>query len=156
MTIYLLAIVGALGLWVLVQFVRNSRPSYFSAKVSGALFDLGLQVMKFESELNKMYINDCVTYYEANGKQANPYEMATRFFLKSVIDYPAFVERAVTFDGFLVRSIEVVKSWRGKKISAAVADDFITKIKTFLIDGLQDQPMEKEIKIATEIQILEL
>lgn len=156
MTTFLTAIVGTLLLWVLVQFIRNSRPSYFSAKVSGALFDLGLQVMKFESELNQMYLNDCLAYYEAKGRHANPYEMATRFFLKAVIDYPAFAERAVMFDGFLIRSIKVVKSWRETKISAATADDFILKIKTFLIEGLKDQSMEKDEKIATEIQILEL
>ncbi|MBN8474521.1 hypothetical protein [Sulfuritalea sp.] len=156
MTTFLIAAVATVALWVLVQFVRNSRPSYFSARVSGALFDLGLQITKFEPVLNKMYIADCVTYYEANGKRSNPWEMAARFFLKAVIEYPAFVERAVMFDGFLVRSIKVVKSWRGKKINAAFADDFVIKIKTFLIDGLKDQPMPEDEKIATEIIILEL
>ena len=82
--------------------------------------------------------------------------MATRFFLKAIIDYPAFSDRAVMFDGVLIRSIKVVKSWREKKISEIVADEFIYKIKTFLIEGLQGQPMQKDMKIATEIQILEL
>ncbi|SRR5260221_2458040 len=156
MTTALIAIVGTVALWVLVQLVRYRRPSFFSAKVSGALFDLGLQVMKFESELNQMYLKDCLAYYEATGKNANPYEMASRFFLKAVTDYPAFAERAIMFDGVLIQSIKVVKSWREKKIGGAVADDFIHKIKAFLIEGLQDQPMEKSMKIATEIQILEL
>ena len=156
MTNVFITIVGTVILWVLVQVIRHRRPSFFSAKVSGALFDLGLQVMKFESELNQIYLKDCLAYYEANGKNANPYEMATRFFLKAIIDYPAFSDRAVMFDGVLIRSIKVVKSWREKKISEIVADEFIYKIKTFLIEGLQGQPMQKDMKIATEIQILEL
>ena len=153
---YLIAFVFALAIWVVLQVIKNHSPSFFSSKVSGALFDLGLQVMKLEPQLNQIYIKDCLSYYESKGKQANPYEMATHFFLKAVIDYPAFAERAIMFDGFIIRSIKVVKSWRKSKVSDAVADDFLIKIKTFLIDGLKNQPMEEDVKIATEIQILEL
>lgn len=152
----IIAIATGIALWVLVQIVRNSRPSMFAAKVSGALFDLGLQPMKFDTALNQIYVKDCQSYYEANRSNANPYDLATRFFLKAVAEYPAFVERAVMFEGFLVRSIHVVRSWREKKITAAAADDFILRIKTVLVDGLKDQPMEKDVRLATEIQILEL
>lgn len=149
-------IATSIALWVLAQIIRNSRPSMFAAKVSGALFDLGLQPMKFDTALNKMYVQDCQSYYEANRPNANPHDLAAKFFLKAVMDYPAFAERAVMFDGFLVRSIQVVKSWREKKITAAAADDFILKIKTFLLEGLKTQPMEEDMRLATEIQILEL
>lgn len=152
----IIALASGIALWVLVQVVRNHRPSMFVAQASGALFDLGLQSMKFGSSLNKIYVKDCYTYYETNGRNANPYDLEIRFFLKAATDYPAFAEPAVMFDGFLVRSIHVVRSWREKKITAAAADDFIHKIKTFLVKGLKDLPMEDDMRIATEIQILEL
>lgn len=151
-----IAIATGVALWVLVQIIRNSRASLFAAKVSGALFDLGLQPMKFDTALNKIYVQDCQSYYDANRPNANPHDLAAKFFVKAVMDYPAFVEQAVMFEGFLIRSIHVVKSWHEKKITAAAADNFILKIKTFLLEGLKAQPMEEGIRLATEIQILEL
>lgn len=156
MTEIILVALGGLSIWVIISFLRNMRPSVFSARVNGALFDLGLQPLKFEAELSRIYLKDCLEYFENNRKNANSYEMATRFFLKAVIRYPAFCERAIMFDGFLVRSIKVVRTWREKKISAAVADDFIHGIKDLLLEGVERQPMDKATRLAAEIQILEL
>lgn len=43
MLAFVIALAAGIALWVLVQVVRNNRPSMFVAKMSGALFDLGLQ-----------------------------------------------------------------------------------------------------------------
>lgn len=49
-----------------------------------------------------------------------------------------------------------MKKWRGNNLRAETADDAVHKIKMFLIDGINGQPIDKAEKLALEIQVLEL
>lgn len=83
--------------------------------------------------------------------------MAARFYIKAVMEYSAFAERAAMHDDVLIHPISVVRSWQAAdKISQVAVEEFTGRIKAFLIEGLEAQLMDGTMKMATKIQILEL
>lgn len=152
-----ITIISAAVYWILFQAYRKRGPSIFCAKVSGALYDLGLQPMKFGSELNKMFLADCNAYFEKNGGNSNPHEMAAQFYIKAILDYSAFAEPAAVCEDVIVRPISVVRVWLvDNKISEKSEALFTNKMKVALFESVEDQDMTTEMKMATKIQILEL
>jgi hypothetical protein len=156
-TLVLIAIAIAIVLWVASRVHKNNGPAAFSARVSGALFDLGLQVMKLEGPLKANLSRETLAYYGALNEKANAQVFAARFFLRATTEYPAFTERALMFDGVLVRSIAVVRDWKTiGRIPEKPADAFILEVKKFLIDEINSQRLPTEQRLAMEIQVLEL
>jgi hypothetical protein len=150
-------LLGTVVFGVLLSVYRNRSPSIFCAKVSGALYELGLQPMKFNSALNKIFLTDCNAYHKINGGDSNPYDFASQFYLKAILEYSAFAEPATLNEDVLLRPISVVREWRvNNKIGTASEEHFTNKIKTALFESVEEQDMSDVMKMTTKIQILEL
>lgn len=143
--------------WVFVKLVRNYAPSMFAARVAGALYDLGLDVKKLDAAFRKKLEMETLPYQRAAKKSANHYLFAVRFFVFSFAESERPPYQAVIKEGALVSSIALIRSWVKKgRLPAELAEKEIEKVKLFLVDNLPSGTMEKDERLALEIQILEL
>ena len=143
--------------WLVFNVVKNHAPSMFAARVSGALFDLGIDARKLDDFFSKKLEIECKAFYGATKKKANPQLLAVRFFVFALIESDKFPIGAVTRDAPLLPSITTIRSWVSKgKLPSKFAEDEIGKIKSFLIKNLSSADIEKSEKLAMEIHVLEL
>lgn len=153
----LIAVCAGVSVLLIIPFIRYFRPSLFAARVSGALYDLGLDVKKLDGSDSKRLHIECMAFYGALRGKANPKVLALRFFVHAYTQNPTFPERAFFRDAPLVHSIPVIKNWKKTgALPADIADREEKNIKEFLLKAVESQSLSKEDRLLTEIQILEL
>lgn len=139
------------------EFIRQRRAARFRAKVRNALTELGLHVPGFKLALTRLFEEVCAAGYAREGDNANPHALAIEFFLRLTIEYPAVLGNAVMFDGILLKSVDVLRSWHLKSlVSAELAEAAIAQVKHHLLRQLQDLDVSEDVRLETEIQIREL
>jgi hypothetical protein len=152
-----IAVLAGISVLLMFPVVRYFRPSLFAARVSGALYDLGLDVKKLDSPDSKRLHRECMAFLGALKGKANPKVLALRFFVHAYTESSTFPERAFFRDAPLVHSVPVLKNWKkAGQIPSDVADREEKNIKEFLLKATKSQHMSKEDRLLTEIQILEL
>jgi hypothetical protein len=139
------------------QFLSQRRTAQFAARVRAGLAELGLDVAKFDAPLRRLFDEVCVNCYTQDKDQANPYALAIEFFLRLMIEYPRVVGSAVMFNGALLESVGVLRSWHIKgRIDAERARVSIEHIKRYLTGQIRDLDLSDEARLETELQIREL
>jgi hypothetical protein len=140
------------------NFVEHRRRQAFALKVGRALAELGLQASKFDVRLRQLYTEVCDACYAKHKMAADPYALALEFFLRLVIEYPTVVGNAVMYEGVLIDSISVIRSWHTKgRIGAERAGRDIDQVKRYLLEQLRSLDLPEDgARLATEIQILGL
>lgn len=152
----LVAVVAGISALLIFPSIRYFRPSLFAARVSGALYDLGLDVKKLGPDSKRLH-NECMAFYGALKSKANPKSFAVRFFVHAYTESASFPERAFFRDAPLVHSIPIIKNWKKRgDLPGDIADLEERNIKEFLLKAIKAQAMSKEERLLTEIQILEL
>lgn len=147
----------ALAWLVLTGLRKHHAPSMFAARITGALFDLGLDARKLDDRLHKKLQIETLAVFGATKGQYSHHHFAVRFFVYSLVDIENGQYQAVVNDGALTRSIAVIRKWaKDGKIPTDVADREIDRIKRFLIDSLPLINAPKEERLVMEIKILEL
>lgn len=141
-------IVGTLVIiiaWIALRPRFGLGQTAFLNKTTNALAELGLDTETFSPKLKQMYEADCLSFREANGKQACPYEMACDFFLKSMLQYPELTIAIVEPDRALVKAMVIASSWRNEQLNPKYADMFTLEIKLHLTKGniLQNELAEQ-------------
>lgn len=140
------------------SFVEHRRRQAFASKVSRALAELGLEASKFDVRLRQLYVEVCETCYAQHKAAADPHALALEFFLRLVIEYPTVVGNAVMYEGVLIDSVSVMRSWHTKgRIDAERAGKAIDQVKRYLVEQLKGLELPDEgARLAAEIQILGL
>ena len=148
----------AVMVWVAMKVMRTHSPSMFAARVSGALYDLGIDARKLDDYFKKKLEIERRAFYGASfQKPPNHKAFALRFFVFALIEYKRLPIGAIIQDAPLVTSIPIIKGWAEKgEIPAGIAETEINKIKLYLVDHLPSDGMTKEDRLEKEIQILEL
>ena len=153
----LVAVLAGGGLLLAYPVVRFFRPSLFAARVSGALYDLGLDVKKLDGPDSKRLHTETMTYYGVMKGKANPKILAVRFFVHAYTNSATFPEGAFFRDAPLVHSIPIIKNWKTVgHLPNDIAEREEENIKEFLLRAMQSQPMSKEDRLLAELQILGL
>jgi hypothetical protein len=139
------------------QFIQQRRSAQFASRVRSGLADLGLQVAKFDAPLRRLFDEVCINCHNEEKKDANPYALAIEFFMRLMILYPRVAGSAVMFNGALLESVGVLRSWHIKgRIEAERARVSIEHIKRYLTEQLKDLDLSEETRLDTEVQIREL
>jgi hypothetical protein len=127
------------------------------SKVRVALAELGLHAPRFEVRLKRLFEDVCVACYSKDKGKANPHALAIEFFLRLMIEYPEVVGKAVMFNGVLLKSVDVIRSWHVKAlVDAELANASIDQVKQSLLGQLKDMDLADEARLETETQIREL
>jgi len=141
----------------LSQFIEQRRTAHYASRVRAGLAELGLQVSKFDAPLRRLFDEVCVKCHHEEKDDANPYALAIEFFLRVMVEYPRVAGSAVMFNGALLESVGVLRSWHIKgRIEAERARVSIERIKRHLIEQLKDLDLSEETRLDTELQIREL
>lgn len=139
------------------EYRRRRRQQAFDAKVVQALTELGLSSANFDVRVKDLLTRVCTVCYEKDGDAANPHALALEFFLRLSLEYPALMDKAVKFQGVLVESIGVIRSWHLlNRIDTALADASIERIKSSLVAELRKLDDTDEDRLAAELHIREL
>jgi hypothetical protein len=139
------------------QFIQQRRTARFASRVRSGLADLGLRVSKFDAPLRRLFDEVCVNCHNEEKEDANPYALAIEFFMRLMILYPRVAGSAVMFNGALLESVGVLRSWHIKgRIEAERARVSIEHIKRYLSEQLKDLDLSEEARLDTELQIQEL
>lgn len=93
------------AVWLCVRVVRNHGPSAFYARVSGSLFDLGIDVGKLDSRLTASLRNESIAYHAALGKKASPHELSVRFLIRLTEQHLEALDSARRSESVLVQAI---------------------------------------------------
>jgi len=124
--------------------IRHHGPSMFHARVSGAVFDLGITPLKMGSANNQVMMDMSLAEFRAKGKQANFHEVAVDFFLKMTLEKGAIRQKAQIHGAVLVRAVAVISQWgNAGKISGEKAEQAISQINYFVEEGLEQ--IEKQL-----------
>jgi len=139
------------------QFIQQRRSAHFASRVRAGLAELGLQVSKFDAPLRRLFDEVCVNCHNEEKENANPHALAIEFFLRLMILYPRVAGSAVMFNGALLESVGVLRSWHVKgRIEAERVKVSIEQIKRHLIEQLMFLDLSEETRLDTELQIREL
>jgi hypothetical protein len=140
------------------NFVEHRRRHAFAGKVGRALSELGLQASKFDIRLRRLFVEVCDTCYGQHKAGADPHALALEFFLRLVIEYPTVVGNAIMYEGVLIDSTSVIRSWHTKgRINAERAGKAIDQVKRYLLEQLKALELPEDgARLAAEIQILGL
>lgn len=142
---------------VIAMFKRTHAPAMFQTRVGSKLFDLGVDVKKLEPYFREKLFNECVAYYGATKKDANPTLFAVRFFVFALTESERLPIDAIIKEAPLISSIPIIREWAKQgKLPEKLAEKEIGKLKMFLVSGLSKEDMTHEDKLATELQIFEL
>jgi len=139
------------------QYRRRRRQQAFDARVVQGLAELGLSPANFDVRVKDLLTRVCTACLEKDGDDANAHALALEFFLRLALEYPHLMDKAVKFQGVLVASISVIRSWHLlNRIDTALADDSIDRIKSFLVAELRKLDDTDEDRLAAELHIREL
>ena len=152
-----IAVIAGVSVLLILPVIRYFGPSLFAPRVSGALYDLGLDVKKLDGPDSKRLHIETMAFYGALKGKANPKIRAVRFFVHAYTESASFPARAFFRDAPLVHSIPIIKKWKkAGAIPGDIADREEKNIKEFLLKAMKSQPMGKEERLLTEIQSLGL
>lgn len=136
---------------------RRRRQQLFAAKVTQALAELGLAEADFDVRVKDLLSRVCIACYEKDQDHANPHALALEFFLRFSLEYPHLVDKALKFNGVLLESVGVIRSWHlVNRIDTALAENSIDRIKTVLVEQLRSMDDTDEDRLLAELQIREL
>ena len=141
----------------LEQYRRRRRQQGFDAKVAQALVELGLKPAEFDIRVRDLLARVCTACLEKDGDDANAHALALEFFLRLALEYPHLVDKAFKFQGVLLESVGVVRSWHVlNRIDKTLADSSIERIKSYLVAELRKLDDSDEDRLAAELHIREL
>jgi hypothetical protein len=145
-----------IGGWLIYMTVRNHPQALFAARVSGALFDLGLDSKRLHPRMSKMLRWEIHKIYAVTKGRLGPHMLAVRFFVYALCEEEDVPYGAVMRDGVLADSVSIIRGWGDEgKIKVETAETEIRKIKRFLIAKLPLLNLSEDERLATEIVILE-
>jgi len=139
------------------NFIQQRRSAQFTSRVRAALAELGLQASNFGPRLHRLFHEVCLKCHTEERVNANPYSLAIEFFLRMMIEYPHIASGAVMFQGALIESVGVLRSWHVRgRIEGERARASIEQIKRHLVEQLKSLDLSDEARLETELQVREL
>ena len=139
------------------QYRKRRRLQLFTGRVSQALAELGLVESSFDVRVKDLLSRGCIASDEKDADKANPYALALEFFLRLAIEYPHLVDKSVKFQGVLLESVGLIRSWHlVNRIDAGLAEKSIERIKNFLVAELRKMDDTDEDRLLAELQIRDL
>ncbi len=143
--------------WLIYITVRNHPQALFAARVSGALFDLGLDSRRLHPQMSKKLQWEIHKVYTVTKGRQGFHMLAVRFFVHALCEVDDVPYGAVLRDGVLGKSVGIIRRWGNEgRIKVETAESEISKIKCFMIAELPLLNLSEGERIATEIVILEL
>ena len=131
--------------------------AFWTAKVSGDLMDLHLDVRKLSLEANRKFFSEASALYGSTNGKFSRKRMAIRFFGWYVTEYPGIDIAAFTVEGAIARSIPTMREWarREPELEEAAKAE-ILKIGTFLYHRFERMDCSEEEKISAQLALLEM
>lgn len=138
-------------------FTGGHSEAIWTAKVSGDLWDLHLDVKKLPPEANKKFFNEAHALHQATKGKFHRKRFAMRFFGWYVAEYPGPDIRSFNVEGAVAGSIPVMRDWARKEPEledAAKAE--IMKIGTFLYQQFEKMNVPEQEKIDAQFALLKM
>jgi hypothetical protein len=149
---------GCALLWEDVTgFFKGNASSLFTARVSGDLFDLGLDVKRLPDRPRQKFFDECLAVHTATKGVYKSKRLAMRFFVWYVVECPDFDQKAFIRDGVLTSSISIMKGWgqQDPELLDAAERESGT-IRRYLHDKFETMDIPREQILEAQLRILEL
>jgi hypothetical protein len=133
------------------------RKFLFAARVSSLLFDLGIDVRKLPVLPKANFFIEASALHTSMKGRFHPKRMAMRFFGWYCVESTNFDDRALIYDGVMVESISIMRSWAAAEPELAKPVDREVKlIITYLYTAFEKMDIEKGEQLHIQLQLLHL
>jgi hypothetical protein len=155
-TVFLVIITVVLIIW---KFRRGGSldGGRFTARVSGYLFDLGLDVRHLPHRSKEKFFQEADALHIATNGSFNPKRLAIRFFSWYCVENPDFNSRPLLREGVIGSSIPLMRSWAAAEPELAnMVEKEVDSIVRFLYKGIEKADADKETKLSAQLALLKL
>jgi len=130
-----LADVALMVCWTVVLTVRHHAESMFFARVTGVLFDLGINASKLDRPLYKQLQDEASACFRDTNGTASHHLFAVRFFISTLAAREEPRSTDIITRTVATHAIGWISAWAKEgKIPADVADVGIARLNAFRLD----------------------